>query len=294
MQGQVTGTSPGNTVKVWFVDADNPAVASDSFTYTAKVESSNRVLVLAAEDYTGISPPYKKTNAPAYLSYYTDALAANGIGADVYDVDANGRKAPSRSACSATTRPSIWYTGDDVITREPGMVPATASRLANDEMLAVRAFLNEGGRLLYTGKYAGYQSAFGIRVQHRDERAVRSGFRRGRLPAAVGRLPAVLPRRVHLQRRRRNDVEREDLRRLRDRRAVRRRPSAGRSGRRARGTRITAPRSSRRARSCLRTGSRTCRRAGSRRSSTGRAGRSTRTPGRTTCTRRSPTSRTSA
>ena len=55
----------------------------------------NRVLVLAAEDYTGLSPVYKKTDAPAYLSYYLDALTAGGIGADVYDVDANGRKAPS-------------------------------------------------------------------------------------------------------------------------------------------------------------------------------------------------------
>src|SRR5919202_608416 len=81
MQGQVTGTQPGDSVKVWFVDADNTAVASDSFTYTAKVESSNRVLVLSAEDYTGISPVYKKTNGPSYLSYYLDALAANGIGA---------------------------------------------------------------------------------------------------------------------------------------------------------------------------------------------------------------------
>jgi hypothetical protein len=44
------------------------------------------------------------------------------------------------------------FSGDDLITREPGMVPGTASRLANDEMLAVRAFLNAGGRLLYTGK----------------------------------------------------------------------------------------------------------------------------------------------
>jgi hypothetical protein len=58
-------------------------------------------------------------------------------------------------------RAVVWYTGDDIITREPGMVPGTASRLANDEMLAVRAFLNEGGRLLYTGKYAGFEYAFG-------------------------------------------------------------------------------------------------------------------------------------
>jgi hypothetical protein len=31
------------------------------------------------------------------------------------------------------------------------------SRLANDMMLEVRAYLNEGGRLLHTGKYAGFQ-----------------------------------------------------------------------------------------------------------------------------------------
>jgi Zinc carboxypeptidase len=161
LQGQVTGTSPGDSVKVWFVDADNPSVASDSFTYTAKVESSNRVLVLAAEDYTGISPPYKNTDGPAYLSYYLDALAASGYAADVYDVDANGRKAPSQLGVLSHYKAVIWYTGDDLITRERGMVPGTASRLANDEMLAVRAYLNEGGRLLYTGKYAGYESAFG-------------------------------------------------------------------------------------------------------------------------------------
>jgi hypothetical protein len=161
MQGQVTGTEPGDSVKVWFVDADNTGVRSDSFTYTAKVESSNPVLVMAAEDYTGISPVYKKTSGPTYLSYYLEALAANGVGADVYDVDANGRKAPSQLGVLSHYKAVIWYTGDDVITRERGMVAGTASRLANDEMLAVRAFLNEGGRLLYTGKYAGYEQAFG-------------------------------------------------------------------------------------------------------------------------------------
>jgi hypothetical protein len=161
MQGQVTGTNPGDTVKVWFVDADNPSTESGSFTYTAKVESANDVLVMAAEDYTGISPVYKKTSGPTYLSYYLDALAANGIGADVYDVDANGRKAPSQLGVLSHYKTVIWYTGDDLITREPGMVPGTASRLANDEMLSARAYLNEGGRLLYTGKYAGYEQAFG-------------------------------------------------------------------------------------------------------------------------------------
>ena len=159
VQGQVTGTQPGDVVKVWFEDADNAAVKSESFTYTAAVESNRRVLVLAAEDYTGISPVYRK--GPLYLSYYLDALAANGIAADVYDVDANGRRTPHALGVLAHYDAVVWYTGDDIITRDAGMVPGTASRLANDEMLAVRAFLNEGGRLLYTGKYAGFQYAFG-------------------------------------------------------------------------------------------------------------------------------------
>ncbi len=162
MRGQVTGTQPGNSVKVWF---EGGGQVSDSFTYTAKVESSNRVLVVSAEDYSGISPVYKKNNAPNYLSYYVDALAANDIAADVYDVDANGRKAPSALGVLSHYQAVIWYTGDDLITREPGMRPGTASRLANDEMLAVRSFLNDGGRLLYTGKYAGFENAFGYEFQ---------------------------------------------------------------------------------------------------------------------------------
>jgi len=158
MQGVVTGTQAGDSVKVWFTGAGQ---TSDSFTYSAKVESANRVLVMAAEDYTGLSPVYKSNPRPAYLSYHLDALAANGIGADVYDVDANGREAPSALGVLSHYKAVIWYTGDDVITRDPGMVPGTASRLANDEMLAVREYLNEGGRLLYTGKYAGLEYAQG-------------------------------------------------------------------------------------------------------------------------------------
>jgi hypothetical protein len=161
VRGAVTGTSPGNTVEVWFEDADNAAVKSESFTYTARSETGRRVLVVAAEDYSGISPVYKKTSGPAYLSYYLDALAANGYAADVYDVDANGRAAPSPLGVLGHYDAVIWYTGDDVITRDRGMVAGTASRLANDELLAMRQYLDEGGHLLFTGKYAGLQYAQG-------------------------------------------------------------------------------------------------------------------------------------
>jgi hypothetical protein len=158
MRGQVTGTAVGDSVKVWF---EGGGQTSAAFTYQAKAESGRRVLVLSAEDYSGISPVYKKTTGPTYLSYYLDALTANGIAADVYDVDANGRHAPPALGVLDHYDAVVWYTGDDVITRDRGMVPGTASKLANDLMLEVRDYLNEGGRLLYTGKYAGYQYAFG-------------------------------------------------------------------------------------------------------------------------------------
>ena len=154
MRGEVTGTNPGDTVEVWF---DGGGQTSDSFTYQAVNESTNDVLVLAAEDYTGASPVAPASRRRSYLSYYLDALAANGIGYDVYDVDANGRTAPTTSACLSHYEAVIWYTGDDIVTREPGWGAGNASRLAMDELLQVRAYLNEGGKVLYTGKSRGHQ-----------------------------------------------------------------------------------------------------------------------------------------
>ncbi len=61
---------------------------------TAALETKNPVLILASEDYTGHSPDYADKTGPNYLSYYQQALQANGIGYDVYDIDARGRTAP--------------------------------------------------------------------------------------------------------------------------------------------------------------------------------------------------------
>ena len=163
MRAQVTGTSPGNSVKVWF---EGGGQTSDSFTYTAVSESGAPVLVLAAEDYTGASPV--QGAGPFFLSYYTDALSANGVAFDVYDVDANGRKAPDALGVLSHYQAVIWYTGNDIITREPGWGAGNASRLAMQEILEVRDYLNEGGKLLYTGKFAGHQYAPGHGTQRYD------------------------------------------------------------------------------------------------------------------------------
>ncbi|MGH9214435.1 MAG: M14 family zinc carboxypeptidase [Acidimicrobiales bacterium] len=165
MSGQVRGADPGDTVQVWFESGRH---RSESFTYTVASDTGDDVLVMAAEDYTGASPVYADQTAPSYLSFYTDALEANDIDFDVYDVDANGRVAPDTLGVLNHYDAVIWYTGDDIVTREPGWAAGNGSSLAMSEILAVRDFVNEGGRVLYTGKYAGHQYAGGHGTQLYD------------------------------------------------------------------------------------------------------------------------------
>jgi hypothetical protein len=163
MSGVVTGTDPGDTVEVWF---EGGGETSDSFSYEAVSESGADVLVLAAEDYTGASP--NQAGGPNYLSYYTDALDANGTSYDVYDVDAQGRVAADALGVLSHFDAVVWYTGDDIVTREPGWSGGNASRLAMDGLLNVRDFMNEGGQVLYTGDWAGSQFTPNVGTQFFD------------------------------------------------------------------------------------------------------------------------------
>jgi hypothetical protein len=167
VRGLVTGTSPGDSVQVWF---EGGGQSSDFFTYQAANESDNDVLVLAAEDYTGASQvqPPNPAGGLNYVSFYQDALTENGIGSDVYDVDARGRTAPSYLGVLSHYKAVVWYTGDDAITREPGWSGGNASRLAMDEILHIRSYLNEGGKVLYTGQFAGHQYTQGHGAQFYD------------------------------------------------------------------------------------------------------------------------------
>ena len=129
-QGHGRGVHVGDSVKVWFRGGHK---RSKSFTYDVVSNTGNRVLVVAAEDYTGTSPD--QTPGPHYLDYYVDALEANGVEADVYDVDAAGRVAPDQFGVLSHYDAVIWYTGDDVVTRTAGREPGNADRLALDQML---------------------------------------------------------------------------------------------------------------------------------------------------------------
>ncbi|GAB3055821.1 M14 family metallopeptidase [Intrasporangium mesophilum] len=149
MRGVVTGTSPGDSVEVWF---EGGGATSDSFTYQAVSESGRRVLVVAAEDYTGASPA--QTPGPHYASAYVDALAANGIQADVYDTDARGRIAPDALGVLSHYDAVVTETGDDIVTRRAGTGAGNADRLALDQLYELRAYLNEGGKVLLAGNDA--------------------------------------------------------------------------------------------------------------------------------------------
>ncbi|RYP88894.1 zinc carboxypeptidase [Nocardioides guangzhouensis] len=152
VRGTVTGTDPGDTVDVWF---EGGGQSGGNFTYKAVSETGHRVLVVAAEDYTGASPV--QTPGPHYVDYYTDALAANGQDADVWDVDKEGRTAPDALGVLSHYDAVIWETGDDLVTRTAGRGAGNVDRLALDLALESRAYMNEGGKVLFTGDVAGGQ-----------------------------------------------------------------------------------------------------------------------------------------
>ena len=152
MRGVVTGTDPGDSVEVWF---EGGGQRSASFIYQAVSESGRRVLVVAAEDYTGASPV--QTPGPHFVNTYTAALAANGQQADVYDIDAVGRIAPDALGVLSHYDAVIWETGNDLVTRTAGRPGGNADRLALDELLEFRSYMNEGGKVLLAGDAAGQQ-----------------------------------------------------------------------------------------------------------------------------------------
>ena len=158
MRGHVMDAPAGSDVEVWFTGAGK---TSDSFTFHVEKESAADVLILADTDYTGTSnfPGYTAADGtPPFLSAYENALPA-GTSHDVYDVDAMGA-APDHLGVLGHYDAVIWYTANDLLSRVAGQPGGTgAETQANTMMLEVRAFLNEDGKLLYTGRHAGWQFA---------------------------------------------------------------------------------------------------------------------------------------
>ncbi|MEU7819731.1 M14 family zinc carboxypeptidase [Catellatospora sp. NPDC049133] len=172
-RGTVTGQKPGDQVEVWFsgfsvTPGRSGAVTGDHFTYRVHDDVGGKVLILAAEDVTGISPAQGVTTAK-YAADYAASLTAAGYSSDVYDFDVMGRKAPHHLGVLSHYKAIVWETGDDIILRSTGQPGGTSAKAALDIELAVRDYLNEGGKLLLTGQNALFaQSADGAYFYHPD------------------------------------------------------------------------------------------------------------------------------
>ncbi|MGV9555901.1 M14 family zinc carboxypeptidase [Streptomyces sp. NPDC003522] len=129
-RAKVRHGEPGDEVEVWFTGegAGGRKVSSAHFTYTVAERPRADTLVVAEE---GVTATLAQT--------YVDALRANGRRALVWDVATQG--APDALGVLSHFGTVVHYTGASV----PG----------NPTQLELRAFLNEGGKLIEAGELAG-------------------------------------------------------------------------------------------------------------------------------------------
>ena len=169
---KVTGTRPGDSVEVWFTARrDGRHVESEHFTYTVASDTGADALILASEDYTGVNPTYPAgTAAPKYADEYAAALDANGISHATWDVDAQG--VPHPLGVLSHFDAVVWETGDDRLVQDPedaltdtflfGPVPDIAVAERQQYLtMALRDYLNEGGKLVQAGENTQYFGLLG-------------------------------------------------------------------------------------------------------------------------------------
>ena len=197
---RVRATIPADFVQPGTAQAARPLVAGDvvnvrviagsqqqRFSYrvvsTRPAGAAKRVLVVAAEDYTGLSPnktPYAA--APRYLDEHVAALQAGGYAVETFDVD-NPPAGPTGSTPSkqlsdlgvlAHFDAVLYYTGDDLLPQEVGQgvdgtnyrrggttaangtysltgsQHLTTTGVRNAQML--RNYMNDGGKVVFSGR----------------------------------------------------------------------------------------------------------------------------------------------
>jgi hypothetical protein len=159
MRAQITGVQSGHDVTVWFTGGGK---SSTPFTYRQASDTGADVLLMVAEDYLGNSGFSPKSDHPYYSGAYTAALEAAGISYDVYDVDnpdgnttTADRAAPSQLGVLSHYKAVVWETGDDLYVRNGDQPGGTGTRKRlDDEIIAARDYMNEGGKLLIAGQAA--------------------------------------------------------------------------------------------------------------------------------------------
>ncbi len=161
-RGTVTGASAGDSVEVWFTAVDTPSgggsqaaakVESEHFTYDVITTSGADVLIVVDNSpgtFLGGGAPLE------YLSYYTDALDANGKTYEVFDVGTTN--VPHHLGVLNHYDVVIWYTGEKLVTDYQGGLSTILT--AHEMNMTIRDYINEGGKVLATGKNHGFEEFF--------------------------------------------------------------------------------------------------------------------------------------
>ena len=171
-RGVVTGAEPGQQVEVWFsgVKRSKGSIESDRFTYTLVSDSGDPVLVLADEDYSGVAPTYP--TGLEYLLQHQQALTDANYASDVWDTDAGktGDGVPHPLGVLSHYAAVVWYTGANRLTADPedfltttpfGDFPLVSVAERQQYLtMAVRDYMNEGGKVVVDGELAQYYGEF--------------------------------------------------------------------------------------------------------------------------------------
>ncbi len=174
-RGVVRGTRPGDRVKVWFT-GNRPGKGkrtSPAFTYRVAEDTRNQVLVVANEDYEGVNPTYPASvTSPKYATAHVAALRAAGYRASVWDVSKQG--VPHHLGVLGHFRSVVWYLGENRLTQDPEdeltdfggdlLEDAAVAERQQYLTIAIRDYLNEGGKLVHAGETAGYFGTLGSTV----------------------------------------------------------------------------------------------------------------------------------
>jgi len=161
VRGVISGTQPGDRVEAWFT-AGGKESGHFRYSRSSATKPDAPVLLLANEDWSGVQPNPSPLSGPQYLETYKGLLDAAGIEYDVYDVDEALRTAPHHHGILSHYSHVVWYTGDDYVPRNPTAPGGSGiAKVAVDTQNRVRDFLNEGGKLFFTGQSAGQVFAEG-------------------------------------------------------------------------------------------------------------------------------------
>jgi len=159
----VLGASTGDSVEVWFTAIDVPSggsqqaarrIESEHFTYDVITTSGADVLIVS--DNSPGTALGGNADPNFYSHYYTDALDANGVSYDVFVVA--DTDVPHHMGVLSHYDMVIWFTGDKLVTDYQGGLNTTL--VAHEMNITMRDYLNEGGKILATGKNHGFEEFF--------------------------------------------------------------------------------------------------------------------------------------